>query len=422
MFKLNPDRIYIFDGAMGTLLQANGLQLRQIPEALCFTNPELVCRIHSDYRRAGADFITANTFGANRYKLARSGLSVRDVVRTALSLARSSAGNAFVALDIGPTGRVMAPLGDASFSDIYDAVAEIVRAGNDLCDVILLETFTDLYELKIAALAALENSSLPVFATMSFEASGKSFFGNSADAMVFTLQDMGLAAIGLNCSLGPVQLMPLARSVCALSHIPVIVQPNAGLPAAMLDGASHYDLSPSDFASSGRDFAAMGVQIIGGCCGTTPTHIESLKNALRHNKAVRRNVADRTVICSGAKTVEFGDRFVVIGERLNPTGRRGLQRALRGGDMGYVVREAVAQEEGGADVVDINVGLPDINEPEVLVKALMAIQGVTEMPVQLDSSSASALEAGAGSAVGSQKKEGKAPLTEIVGEFTHASS
>ena len=396
MFTLNPDRIYFFDGAMGSMLQARGLKLRQVPESLNITNPQLIHSIHTEYSLAGADFITANTFGANRFKLAKSGFSVHEVIHSALNIAHHAAKDSLVALDIGPTGRVIAPLGDASFSEVYDAVAEMVIAGRDSCDVILLETFTDLYELKAAVLAALENSSLPVFATMSFEESGKTFFGASVEPMAATLEGLGVSALGVNCSLGPAQLVPIVKRLCSVSHIPVMVQPNAGLPV-IRDGVTHYDVKPEDFAEISCDFAKMGVQILGGCCGTTPKHIALMKQAVQKTAThtVTRKVPDDTVICSPSRVVKFGKKFIVIGERLNPTGKKKLQQALRAGDMDYILREAVKQQDQNADILDLNAGLPDIDEPAVLTKALTEIQGIVSLPVQIDSSDHKALEAAA---------------------------
>ena len=397
MFSFDNHKLYFFDGAMGTMLQARGLKLREVPESLNLTNPELILSIHNEYSQAGADFITANTFGANTFKLAKSGLSVTDVITSGLTLARQAAGShAFTALDIGPTGRVMSPLGDASFSEVYDAVAEMVIAGRELADVILLETFTDLYELKTAILAARENSDLPIFATMSFEESGKTFFGASVEAMSATLEGLGVSALGVNCSLGPVQLVPIVKRLCEVSHIPVMVQPNAGLPV-MRDGVSHYDVTPEEFAQVSCEFAKMGVSILGGCCGTTPQHIRLMKEAVTREvpRVIARSVPDDTVVCSPSKVVRFGGRFVVIGERLNPTGKKLLQKALREGDTDYILREAVRQQEQGADILDLNTGLPDIDEAGVLTKSLVEVQGIVSLPVQIDSSDAKALESAA---------------------------
>ena len=391
------DKILFFDGAMGTMLQARGLKLREVPEILNLTNPNMINSIHREYKDAGADFITANTFGANKFKLAKSGYSVREIIEAGVKNAREVAGNdASVVLDIGSTGRVMAPSGDASFGEIYEAVAEMVDAGKNFSDVILLETFTDLYELKAAVLAARENSDLPIFATMSFEESGHTFFGASIESMVATLEGLGINALGVNCSLGPSQLLPLVEKICALSHIPVMVQPNAGLPV-MRDGVANYDVTADEFASIAVKFSDMGVSILGGCCGTTPEHILKMKRAvLNHSgQVVKRNVPDETVICSPSKLVKFGKKFIVIGERLNPTGKKMLQKALREGNIDYLLKEAVKQQDQNADVLDLNTGLPDINEAEVLTKSLIEIQGLVNLPIQIDSSDHKALETAA---------------------------
>ncbi|MBR0069847.1 MAG: homocysteine S-methyltransferase family protein, partial [Synergistaceae bacterium] len=399
MFKFNPERIYFFDGAMGTMLQSHGLKLRELPESLNFTNPELIRTIHSEYSDSGANFISSNTFGANKFKLAKSNLKVHDVIRAALRITNEithSKPDSYSVLDIGPTGRVMSPLGDASFGEVYDAFAEMVIAGRDLCDVILLETFTDLYELKAAVLAARENSDLPVFATMSFDESGHTFFGTTIEAMTATLEGLGVSALGVNCSLGPAQLVPVVRRICELSHIPVMVQPNAGLPV-MRDGESHYDVTADEFADIAREFASMGVSILGGCCGTSPAHIMKMKNAVTSSfaHAVKRNVPDYTVVSSASKTVTFGKKFIVIGERLNPTGKKLLQKALREGNTDYLLKEALKQQEQNADILDLNTGLPDIDEAGVMTHSLIQIQGITNLPVQIDSSDHKTLESAA---------------------------
>lgn len=399
IFIPDNDKIYFFDGAMGTMLQSYGLKLRELPEILNLTNPDLIRSIHREYLNAGANFITSNTFGANRFKLSKSGYTVNEIVSAGAKLAREIAitiPNTYAALDIGSTGRVMYPLGDASFDEIYDAVAEMVNAGKNFCDVILLETFTDLHELKAAVLAARENSDLPIFATMSFEATGTTFFGTSIESMTATLEGLGINALGVNCSLGPAQLIPIVRKICKWSHVPVMVQPNAGLPV-MRDGISHYDVTPDEFAEISCEFVKMGVSILGGCCGTSPEHIAKMKRAVLNTTGhvVKRNVIDETVICSPQKLVTFGKKFIVIGERLNPTGKKLLQKALREGDTDYLLKEAVKQQDQGADVLDLNTGLPDINEAEVLRKSLIEIQGIVNLPIQIDSSDCNALEAGA---------------------------
>lgn len=395
------NEILFFDGAMGTMLQSHGLQLRELPETLNITNPDLIKTIHKEYLNAGAKFITSNTFGANKFKLAKSGYSVQDVIEAGTFLTHEIASSEksqkiFSVLDIGSTGKVMAPVGDASFQEIYDCVAEQVTAGKKFSDVILLETFTDLYELKAAVLAALENSELPVFATMSFEQSGRTFFGASVESMIATLQDLGISAIGVNCSLGPEQLLPIVKKFCEYSHVPVMVQPNAGLPV-IREGKTFYDVTPEKFAEISVEFAKMGVSILGGCCGTTPEHILKMRNAVLKNssKIANRKVEDNTIISSGSNVVTFGKKFVVIGERLNPTGKKTLQKAIREKDFDFMIKEALKQQEQNAKVLDLNVGLPDINEPEFLKESLLEIQSVINLPIQIDSANFEALESAA---------------------------
>ena len=396
--------ILFFDGGMGTMLQARGLKLRELPESLNFTHPDLIKSIHQEYLAAGSDFITTNTFGANKFKLKKSNILVDDAVGHAVKIARdavSEHGKGFVALDIGPTGRVMSPYGDASFDEIYEAVSEQVKAGvkagldNKHGDIVLLETFTDLKEIKAAVLAVKENCDLKIFATMSFEESGRTFFGTSVESMVMTLEDLGVSALGVNCSLGPAQLEPIVKKICELSHIDVIVQPNAGLPV-MKNGVSSYDVTPDEFAEITARFANYGVKYLGGCCGTTPEHINKMINAVQaENKFVKRSAPNLTAICSSSQSVIFDNDFIIIGERLNPTGKKLLQNALRAGDMDYILGEALKQQEQGADILDVNVGLPDVNEPELIAQVVNKIQGVCDLPLQLDSSNYDALESAA---------------------------
>lgn len=395
--RLGQDVLF-FDGGMGTMLQARGLRLRELPEVLNLTHPDLIGSIHREYLEAGADFITTNTFGANHWKLEGSGRTVAEVVSAAVRVARSAADDfgARVALDVGPSGKVLAPLGDAAFEDIYEAVAEQVRAGAEGCDAVLLETFTDLHELKASLLAVKDHCTLPVFATMSFEEGGRTFFGVGIESIVITLEGLGAAALGVNCSLGPVQLEPIVEAICARSHIPVMVQPNAGLPV-MRGGASSYDVTPDRFADLMSRFADMGAAVLGGCCGTTPEYIAKTVQAVtrRTRTVVPRSVPETTGICTPARAVTFGGDFTIIGERLNPTGKKALQAALRSGDMDYVLKEALTQQDQGAHVLDVNVGLPDIDEPALLSRLVMEIQGIIDLPLQLDSANARALEAAA---------------------------
>nr|MBQ6740406.1 dihydropteroate synthase [Synergistaceae bacterium] len=261
--------------------------------------------------------------------------------------------------------------------------------------IVLLETFTDLKEIKAAVLAVKENCDLKIFATMSFEESARTFFGTSVESMVMTLEDLGVSALGVNCSLGPAQLEPIVKKICELSHIDVIVQPNAGLPV-MKNGVSSYDVTPDEFAEITARFANYGVKYLGGCCGTTPEHINKMINAVQaENKFVKRSAPNLTAICSSSQSVIFDNDFIIIGERLNPTGKKLLQNALRAGDMDYILGEALKQQEQGADILDVNVGLPDVNEPELIAQVVNKIQGVCDLPLQLDSSNYDALESAA---------------------------
>lgn len=400
-FRFPAEKILIFDGAMGTMLQNRGLKAGDIPETLNITNMEIIESIHREYLEAGADVVSTNTFGANRFKAEKAGRKLEELIKPAVIAAKRAASaykNKAVALDIGPCGRVLSPVGDLPFEEAVEIFAGAVRAGRDAgADLILLETFTDLYELKAALLAAKENSDLPVLASMSFEENGYSFFGTSVESMVLTLEGLGADALGVNCSLGPKQLAPIVGKIISLANIPVLVQPNAGLPV-MENGESRYDITPDEFAEYGLSFALDGVRILGGCCGTSPEYIAKLKILLSEVTPVTRAAQGnkkRTAICSPSRVVGFGGDTVIIGERLNPTGKKALQAAIRAGDTDYLLREAIEQQDQGAHVLDINAGLPDVDEPAALAGAVREIQGVVDLPLQLDSSNADALEAAA---------------------------
>jgi 5-methyltetrahydrofolate--homocysteine methyltransferase len=394
-FGTEDKRTVIFDGAMGTMLQKRGLKSGGIPELLNLTDPELIRSIHEEYLDAGCDVVSANTFGANRFKAEKAGRPLEDIVSSGVMIAKSAASarrGKFTALDIGPCGRVLRPVGDLPFEEAVGVFAEIVRAGTAAgADLILLETFTDLYELKAAMIAAKENSDLPVLATMSFEENGTSFFGATVESMVMTLQSLGADALGVNCSLGPGQLVPIVERILRSSSIPVMVQPNAGLPV-FSGGEAGYDVTDEEFADCIKGFVEKGVSIVGGCCGTDPGYIRLVKERLRDVVPSGIRPGLKTGICSASKTVFFGDDTVIIGERLNPTGKKALKAALRAKDMDYVLREAIRQQEQGAHILDVNMGLPDIDEPEMLERAVIEIQSVTSLPLQLDSSDPEALE------------------------------
>lgn len=394
-FRINENETIIFDGAMGTMLQKRGLKRGEIPELLNLTSPEIIRSIHDEYFDAGCDVVSANTFGANRYKAEKTGRSLADLVSSAVEIAKKAAScrkKKYAALDIGPCGRVLQPTGDLPFEEAVEVFSEIVRAGSKAgADLILLETFTDLYELKAALIAVKENSNLPVLATMSFEENGTSFFGATVESMVLTLQALGADALGVNCSLGPKQLVPIVERLLRASSIPVMVQPNAGLPL-FENGEARYDVTSEEFADHIKKFAEEGAVIVGGCCGTDPGYIRLVKERLKGVTSLRKRPLLRTGVCSPSRSVFFGDDTVIIGERLNPTGKKALQAALRVKDMDHVLKEAIRQQEQGAHILDVNMGLPDIDEPEMLKKAVIEIQSVVDLPLQLDSSDPNALE------------------------------
>lgn len=384
--------VVIFDGGMGTQLQARGLQGGELPELWNLQHPEIVTEIQSAYAEAGCDLIKTNTFGANRLKLAKTGHSVEEVIHAALAIARKAAGErAAVALDIGPSGRILKPFGDLAFEDAYDLFKEMVVAGKDGADLILIETLSDTYEAKAAILAAKENCDLPVIVTYTFDAAGKLLTGGSIDAAVTLAESLGAAAVGINCSLGPEQMEELIPQILACTALPVCVNPNAGLPVTV-NGETVYPVEPEAFCGYAEKFAEMGAAILGGCCGTVPEHIRQISEKLRGKAVVQRSVPQRTVVSSYTKTVEFGKRPILIGERINPTGKPRLKQALREADYDFLCREGLAQVERGADILDVNVGLPGIDEPAAMEQATLQLQSVTDVPLQIDTSSVQVME------------------------------
>ena len=376
---------------MGTQLTARGLQTGQKPELVALTDPEMLTAIHRDYARAGADLLLANTFGANPHKLAGTGHSVEEVVTASIACARTAAQEtgALVALDIGPIGELLAPAGSLAFGDAVDQFAAMVEAGVRAgADLVFLETMTDLYELKAALLAVKEHSDLPVFASMSFEANGRTFTGCTVESFAATAAGLGADALGINCSLGPVQILPFIRRLCRLvpADLPVFVKPNAGLPNP--DGS--YDLTPAEFAREMQEYLPTGISMAGGCCGTTPETIRLLSQALKGHTPAQKVPLRRSVLCTPVRCVEV-DGITVVGERINPTGKKRLQQALRTGDMAYPAAQAVAQAEAGAQVLDVNVGLPGIDEAATLEHLVRELQSITDLPLQLDSSNPEAL-------------------------------
>ncbi len=387
--------VTILDGALGTVLQAGGLAPGARPEALCLSEPDRVRAVHAAYLAAGADILYANTFGANNKKFAGSGLSVTECITAAVRLAgeaRRDSGRAGVkiALDVGPLGEMLAPGGTVSFAEAYDDFAEVMRAGEAAgADLVAIETMTDLYEAKAALLAAKECTALPVMLSMSFEENGRSFTGVPVEAMTATLEPLGAAALGINCSLGPAGMLPLLRRLCAATSLPVFAKPNAGLPDPLTGG---YSLSPAQFCKEIARCVDLGVAAVGGCCGTTPEVIRLLAQTLRDKAPAARSHAPRSVVCSGTRVVEIDD-VRPIGERINPTGKPRLQQALAAGDMAYIQALAVAQAAAGAAILDVNVGAPGVDEVALLPRAVQAVQAVCDLPLQLDSANPAALEA-----------------------------
>ncbi len=383
----------IFDGGMGTMLQNAGLEAGGLPEVYNIEHPDIVLDIHKKYIAAGADVITSNTFQANALKLDGCGYSIEEIITAGVNLAKRS-GAKYTVLDIGPLGQLMEPMGTLSFDRAYELFRQQIIAGEKAgADIVLLETMSDLLEVKAAVLAVRENTSLPVFVTMTFQEDGRTFVGCDPISVAVTLSGLGVDALGVNCSLGPKELMPVIDELIKYSRVPVMVQPNAGLPK-IRDGKTVYDISPDAFAEYMGEIAEKGAVILGGCCGTTPEFIKKTAEVL---KDIPFKLAERlrvTAVCSGSSTVVFDEGVTVIGERINPTGKKKLKEKLRERDFGYLVGEAISQKDAGADVLDVNCGLPEIDEPETLKTAVREIQAAVNLPLQLDSSDKRAIEAG----------------------------
>ena len=393
LFKQN--NTILLDGGMGTMLQASGLKLGAKPEELNITNPELIESIHAKYAAAGSRIINANTFGASAHKLAGSAYSLEEIIAAGIANCKRACApyGALAALDVGPLGELLEPSGTLAFEDAVAEYARIVKAGVAAgADLIFFETFTDLYELKAALLAAKENSTLPVLASMSFEAGGRTFTGCTVESFGVTARGLGADAVGINCSLGPKEIFPMAKRLTEAvpGNFPVFVKPNAGLPRA--DG-SGYDITPQLFAMQMKPYRELHLFAAGGCCGTTPEFIQLLNSVFAGSVPGRPAHKMPSVLCTPVNLVNV-DGITVVGERINPTGKKRFQQALREGDMNYVLEQAVSQVEAGAQVLDVNVGAPGVDEPVVMEQVVKALQSVTSLPLQLDSSHADALERG----------------------------
>ncbi len=387
----SQDKFLVLDGAMGTMLQRKGMKLGVIPETLSITDKEMIIDIHRQYISAGANVIYTNTFGANGYKLAHCEYSVEEVIKASVANAREAAlgTDTLVALDIGPIGQLLEPTGNMTFDEAYDYYKEQILAGSD-ADLIVFETMTDLYELKAAVLAARENSNLPVMTTMTFEANERTFTGCSVESMAVTLSGLGVDALGVNCSLGPKELMPIIEKLTRWTNLPIAVKPNAGLPDPL---TNTYDMDADDFAVYMKEIVSMGVKIFGGCCGTDPEFIRKLSEMLSKETPVTRIKMIPPCVCTPSKMVAITEPRI-IGERINPTGKKRFKQALIDGDINYILSQGLEQVSAGADILDVNVGLPGIDERQMMTDTIKALQSVVTVPLQIDSTIPEVLEAG----------------------------
>ena len=385
----------LLDGGMGTMLQAAGLKLGACPEELNITDPALIEGIHGQYAAAGSRIVNANTFGASAHKLAGSTYTLEQVITAGIENCKRACApyGALTALDVGPLGELLEPSGTLAFEDAVAEYARIVKAGEAAgADLIFFETYTDLYELKAALLAAKENTHLPILASMSFEAGGRTFTGCTVESFAATARGLGADAVGINCSLGPKEIFPMAKRLAEAvpGNFPVFVKPNAGLPRA--DG-SGYDITPQLFALQMKPYRELHLFAAGGCCGTTPEFIKLLNGTFAGCTPGRPAHRMPSVLCTPVDTVTV-DGITVVGERINPTGKKRFQQALREGDMNYVLEQAVSQAEAGAQILDVNVGAPGVDEPVLMEQVVKALQSVTSLPLQLDSSNVEALARG----------------------------
>ena len=391
------EKIYILDGGMGTMLQEAGMSPDESSAEFGVRNPHILTEIHNKYVDAGSDIIYASTFSINGRRLDKLNMSLQEAVNIVLDAAAAAKERAMklygrevkVALDIGPVGQLLEPMGTLPFEEALEIFAELVRAGRDKADIIAIETMTDLYEVKAAVLAAKENSDLPVMVSMSFEANGRTFTGTSLEAMALTLEGLGVDAMGINCSLGPDEIFPMIMKLKTLTSVPVFAKPNAGLPDP---STGAYAMDADDFAKKMSGFFREGVGILGGCCGTTPEFIEGIsKEAGLYETSPQE--CDRTLsLCSGSNVVKV-DHVTVIGERINPTGKKRLKQALIDEDYDYILSQAMEQIDAGAEILDVNVGVPKLDDVKMLPRVVKKLQSITDLPLQIDSGNPEAIEA-----------------------------
>ena len=386
-------RILFFDGGMGTLLQEQGLQAGELPETWNLKNPEPIIQIHKAYLAAGADIILANTFGANRFKY---GEDLEKIVTAGVANAKKavaeSGKKAYVALDIGSTGKLLKPMGTLDFEEAVGVFAEIIRVGEKAgADLILIETMSDTYELKAAVLAAKENSTLPIMATVIFDESKKMLTGASPQVVVSLLEGLGVDALGINCGLGPKQMKEIVKELLKYASIPVIVNPNAGLPRSE-NGKTVFDVGAEEFAEDMEEIVTMGAWFAGGCCGTTPAHIQAMVEKCKEITPVPIAPKNYTFVTSYSTAVELGGRPVIIGERINPSGKSKFKQALRDHNIDYILEEGVKQEDSGAHILDVNVGLPEIDEAAMMETIVYELQSIMPIPLQIDTTNMEAME------------------------------
>lgn len=401
--RLGKELLY-FDGGTGTLLQEKGMKPGELPETWNLTHTEEMVDIHRQYFEAGSDIVLTNTFGANALKFHDTEYDLEDIVAAAVVNVKEGAWlgvhdgrEVYTALDIGPTGKLLRPMGDLSFEDAYGAFKEVVQYGEEAgADLIHIETMSDTYEVKAAVLAAKENTSLPVFATMIFDGKGKLLTGGDVPSVVALLEGLRVDALGINCGMGPQEMIPVLEEILKYATVPVIVKPNAGLPKQK-DGNVYYDVNPGDFAEIMQKITELGAAAVGGCCGTTPEHIRALikrtegfRDILRRKK---EKTEDYTIVSSYGKAVVLGGEPRIIGERINPTGKKKFKQALKEHDVDYILREGISQQDAGAHILDVNVGLPDIDEPALMKEVVTELQSVTSLPLQIDTVNVNALEA-----------------------------
>ena len=400
--EMKVRRLYC-DGGMGSLLQAAGLAAGELPERWNISHPEVITDVHRKYLAAGADMMTPNTFGANRLKYDKDG-ELKAIVEAAIANARKAveeAGRGYVALDLGPTGKLLKPLGDLPFETAVSLYKEVVSIGAAAgADLVLIETMSDSYELKAAVLAAKEAGinpetgvRLPIFATVIYDEKGKLLTGGNVESTVALLEGLGVDVLGVNCGLGPEQMKGIVKDILEVSSTPILVNPNAGLPRSE-NGKTVYDVDPKDFAAVMEEIVRMGAVITGGCCGTTPDHIHAMVELTKDIPVQMPEKKHRTVISSYSQAVVFDKKTIIIGERINPTGKSKFKQALRDHNLEYILREGVTQQDNGADVLDVNVGLPEIDEPSMMEDVVKELQAVIDLPLQLDTSSAEAMERG----------------------------